>query len=91
MTRGIISKLLWQQATAKLSADRRGDALMQCFLLTTWDEGNGGTATALIPSHARPMMHAFIDLLTEFWNSGCLYHRFRALWNCTSKEQVNDF
>jgi len=51
MTRALISQLLRQQVTAMLSAARRGDAQMQCFVLAAWDEGNGAAATALIPPH----------------------------------------
>ena len=42
MTQALDSQLLRQQVTATLSAARRGDAVMQCFVLTAWDEGMQG-------------------------------------------------
>ena len=33
--------------TTKLSAARRGDALMRCFVLTAWDDSDGRAATSV--------------------------------------------
>ena len=87
MAWAVISQLLRQQLTAKLSADGRGDALMRCFVLTACDERNGRTATALIPPHVRQRTHAFVDWPTEFWNRWCLYHGSSAVQEppCTLK------